>query len=154
MFESETSDALQAHLARQFGFEAPLAGFRLWRHERGALWIAGAHVEPDPADESVGVLVMRHPLPRGRLSTAFIRRFCAGANTRVAVLEGESLRAYLAGESQPWDDAWESGERIVLWDGRPVGRAHRRGDTLESELPRPFRVEREAPIWAEDAPKG
>lgn len=149
MFEPVTPDALQAHLRQRFGFDAPLAGFRLWQHERGALWIAGALVEPEPADESVGVLVMRHPLPRGRLSTAFIRRFCAAATIRVAEVEGESLRAYLAGESQPWADAWGSGERIVRWEGRPLGRAHVREDTLESELPRPFRVERTAPLWAD-----
>ncbi len=137
----ESTDALQGYLVERFGVTADLSGHRLWLRRGRALWIAAAEVvvPPRATVEAVGLLVMREPLPRGQLSTGFIRRFCASATRNVCRLEGEALAGYLAGTPVPWTEG-APGTRIVFGDGQPLGRGRVRDGMLESELSSAYRI--------------
>ena len=104
-----------------------------------AIWVTSkdAHLVGTPLPETVGLLVMRKPPPKGKPTSVFLQRFAAGATKNVYTLGPEDAERFLRREPVaivPVDD--QRSYCVVRTPAFVLGCGRIEGTTLVSEVPR------------------
>lgn len=124
-----------------FGIDgARLRTLRWWRRPGGTIWASspGVELEGLAQVQTVGLVVMRKPPPRGMPSSAFLRRYVQGATRQVVTLDPSIAARFVRGEVVPVPAmaTAEPGMVLVRVDATVLGRGRVRDDGLHPELPR------------------
>ena len=104
-----------------------------------AIWVASnqVHLIDTPLPETVGLLVMRKPPPKGKPTSVFLQRFADGATKNVYTLDAEDAERFLRRDPVqivPVDDA--RSYCVVRTADFVLGCGRVNGNTLVSEVPR------------------
>ena len=127
---------------------AVASGNRFYRRSgRDEVWISHAVVHPPipPRVHAIGTRLIDRAPPAGYPGTAFLRRYGHLATRRVVDLDDAQLTVFLSGATLRDVPGDLPGYHIVRYRGATVGRAIRRGDDLECELPRTLRLRAPTP---------
>lgn len=138
------SEAVWGYLERRFGLaRETFTAHRLW-HRPGvaSVWIAHAACRPphELRVQGLGLMAFRRPPPRGYPTSAFLRRFGAGARRNAYDLDWEAALALMHERSLPVTALDERGGPYVLRCGETViGRGWVRDNALRLDAPRIWR---------------
>lgn len=138
------SEAVWRYLEARFGLaHGSFTAHRLW-HRPGvaSIWIAHAACRPAPElrVQGMGLMAFRRPPPRGYPTSAFLRRFAAGARRNVYDVDWDAaLRLMHEGSLAlpPLDE--RGGPYVVRCGGTVVGRGWLRADGLRLDAPKTWR---------------
>ncbi|MCF8030116.1 MAG: hypothetical protein K9K39_04395 [Desulfohalobiaceae bacterium] len=101
------AEEIWSHLQGRFGMDPEgFRGYRLWHYlGRPTIWIAAESLLPDDMDdlETMGLPLLRQPLPRGLPTTAFLQRFGHLAKKNVIRVDPDAVPSLMRGESLPWE---------------------------------------------------
>jgi len=116
-----------SYLRRQFGMDPEaFRGYRLWHFPgRPAVWLAAERFVPEEEDglETMGLPVLRRPLPRGMPTTAFLQRFGHLAEKNLIRVDQEAIIPLMQGKILPWDvETAKAGPCVVASDLAILGR--------------------------------
>ena len=144
------AEAVWRYLRRRFGF-GPRAfeAFRLW-HRPGAqtVWIAHRDCLPDAwtGPETIGLPVLRRPLPRGFPTTSFLQRFGLLAARNVIWVGEPGAEALMQGQRLQLDASGTAkGPFIVRTRDAVLGRGWVREARLALDIPKEWRSGGESP---------
>ena len=135
------AEEVWSYLRRQFGM-APEAfsGYRLWHYPgRPTVWLAAESLVPEHEDdmETLGLPLLRRPLPRGLPTTAFLQRFGHLAGKNVIRVDEDAVIPLMRGESLPWDEGVaKAGPRIVASKPGILGRGWIKQGRLVLDAPK------------------
>jgi hypothetical protein len=142
---------LLAMLAERFAVDLePFEACTWWLSGGQSVWVTHRDVSIDGLEglESVGLVVMRRPPPRGQLTAPFLRRFAQSAQRNVVTLSDDAVVRYFAGEDLLIDsegvfmDASASeGMMIVRSRLGVIGRGRWSDAVLRCELPKESRID-------------
>lgn len=131
------------YLRLRFGLDLrDFPGLRLW-HRRGAatVWIAREECLPpsDTAPETIGLPLLRRPLPRGFPTTAFLQRFGLRAWRSVIHVADQWTETLMRGEPLPCDPGSDKGPYIVRTPDAVLGRGWVRRSGLVLDVAKEWR---------------
>ena len=118
------ADRIWSHLRRLFGMDPQdFRGYRLWHFPgRPTVWLAAESFIPREEDglETMGLPLLRRPLPRGLPTTAFLQRFGHLAQRNVVRVEPDVVIPLMRGESLPRDEEPAKAGPLVLTSGMGI----------------------------------
>jgi hypothetical protein len=135
------AEEVWSYLRRHFGMDPEaFRGYRLWHCPgRPAVWLAAKQFVPEQEDglETVGLPVLRRPLPRGLPTTAFLQRFGHLAEKNVIQVDQEAIIPLMQGKSLPWDgETAKAGPCIIASEPGIVGRGWIKQGRLVLDAPK------------------
>jgi hypothetical protein len=135
------AQAIWSYLQGRFGM-APegFRGYRLWHSPgRPTIWLAAEGFVPQEEDglETVGLPLLRQPLPRGLPTTAFVQRFGHLARKNVIQVGSDAVIPLMQGKSLPWGEEVARAGPLVVNSGMGVlGRGWIKQDKLLLDAPK------------------
>ncbi|MEF8822504.1 MAG: hypothetical protein V5A14_00685 [Desulfohalobiaceae bacterium] len=135
------AEEIWSYLLRQFGMDPEaFRGYHLWHYPgRPTVWLAAQEFVPQQEDglETMGLPVLRRPLPRGLPTTAFLQRFGHLAEKNMIRVDTEAIILLMQGKSLPWDvETAKAGPCVVASDLGIVGRGWIKQGRLVLDAPK------------------
>ena len=111
-------EEIWSHLQRRFDMNPEsFRSYRLWHYpERPTIWLAAESLIPEAMDdlETMGLPLLRQPLPRGLPTTAFLQRFGHLAKKNVIRVDSDAVIPLMQGKSLPWNQGMDKAGPFVL----------------------------------------
>ena len=129
------AEEIWSYLGQRFGMDnTRFSGYRLWHFPgRPTIWLAAENLYPEEEDglETLGLPLLRRPLPRGLPTTAFLQRFGHLAEKNVLQVGPEAVTTLMQGKSLPWrEETDKAGPFIVSSELGILGRGWIKGGRL------------------------